>query len=609
MSDASRPAYSGLTVAETLDRLTVDLLKDRMRLLPKAGRQPARKAELVAALARGLTTETLRDLWSRLDDMQQLAVSEALYNGGGLFDPGAFMAKYGGLPDATYRGGRRGPPSPLHVFLYPENNFSTQPILLPRELGERLLDFVPPPPEAKIPTLDELPAADETGTGDAPLVRRDMERAAPQDLLAVLHLIDRGKVAVSAKTRRPSGAAVRGIAAVLSGGDFFDPAPPKRAPGEQTVGPVRAFAWPWLVQAGGLAKIHGTGLVLTRTGRTALTAPPGETLRRLWRRWKRSTLFDEFRRVEAVKGQQRGPGRTVMTSPPGRREVVSDALARCPAGRWVLFDDFSRWLVATGSTFDVAFDPWPLYISDPNYGSLGYDGGAGWHMLQERYMLCLLFEYVATLGLIDVAYRDPVDARDDYSDHWGADCLDFLSRYDGLEYFRLTPLGAWCLDLTDDWRPSMPASRAALQVLPDLRVLVTGAPLSADERLALETWAVAAADDAWRLDGDRTLAAIEGGRSADELRKFLAARDDQPLPERVEGFLRDTERRARALTPRGAALLVECADAELADRLAGDKRTARLCHRAGDRRLAVPAGSEDAFRKAVRKLGYGMPKQ
>ena len=64
---------------------------------------------------------------------------------------------------------------------------------------------------------------------------------------------------------------------------------------------------------------------------------------------------------------------------------------------------------------------------------------------------------------------------------------------------------------------------------------------------------------------------------------------------------------ARALRIQGNALLIDCADAEVATRLATDKRSSRLCLRAGERLLAVPTESEAAFRKAARAMGYGMP--
>lgn len=60
-------------------------------------------------------------------------------------------------------------------------------------------------------------------------------------------------------------------------------------------------------------------------------------------------------------------------------------------------------------------------------------------------MLVLLFEYAATLGLVDVRYVPPGGARSDCTNQWGGEWLGRLSRYDGLQEVRLTPLGRLCL--------------------------------------------------------------------------------------------------------------------------------------------------------------------
>ena len=141
--------------------------------------------------------------------------------------------------------------------------------------------------------------------------------------------------------------------------------------------------------------------------------------------------------------------------------------------------------------------------------------------------------------------------------------------------------GAWCLGIADEYVTAKPASAASVTVYPNLSLRWEG-PISPDERLLLEMWALEDPGGTWRLDAERAFAAIEGGHDMDALRKFLAARDDQPLPETVEGFLRRTERDARALSQVGPALLVECASAEIADRIAADKRAAQFCLRAGE---------------------------
>ena len=602
------------TVAEALAQLSMDQLRALVRLLPKA-RRTGRKAELIAEIERHLAGDLLRALWGRLGETEQSAVREALHGTPAEFNPRQFRAKYGHLPGgAGIRRHDKAKVTRLSLFLYAPDLRSTTSVI-PGDLASRLREFVA---EAEAPTLsvcNELPATVELrrwrGSGETieqvPLILRDTEHAARHELSAVLRLIDGRKVAVSAKTLRPSAVAVRRIGEVLSGSDFFsapDGEPASRSPG---AGPIRAHAWPWLMQAAKLAEPHGTKLALTRAGLAAFGAPPEQTLRRLWQRWLTSTLLDEFNRVDAIKGQG-GRGRRSMTSPAGRRPAISEALAACPVGRWVSCDELGRFIRAAGLDCSVTRDPWSLYLFDPEYGSLGYDGYHDWEFLEGRYLLCVLFEYAATLGMIDVAYTDPRGARPDYTGLWGTDELEFLSRYDGLRYLRLTALGAYCLSLTESYTPSTPEAGASLTVFPDLRVQVTGAPLTAAEALLLETYATPESEGLWRLDHTRTVRAVEGGHQVAELRAFLTSRDDQDLPETVEGFLRTTERRARALKQRGNALLIECADAETAALLATDRRTAKLCLRAGERNLVVPADSEHAFRNAIHALGYGMPR-
>lgn len=65
--------------------------------------------------------------------------------------------------------------------------------------------------------------------------------------------------------------------------------------------------------------------------------------------------------------------------------------------------------------------------------------------MKLRLARCVLFEYAATLGLVDVAYFHPSAAQSDFRQIWGTDDLAFFSRYDGLSHIRVTPFGAHCL--------------------------------------------------------------------------------------------------------------------------------------------------------------------
>lgn len=422
---------------------------------------------------------------------------------------------------------------------------------------------------------------------------RSTQVEALTNVLAVLQLVGAGKLRASEKTQRPTAATVAAVAEVLADCDFY--------PAE----PVAAFAWPLLIQAGGLAELAGGRLQLTAKGRAALGRPPAETIRMLWRSWIGRAPIDELSRVEHIKGQRTA---NTLTSAKTRRQTVAAALSRCAVGEWVAVDElFDRMrrdnLSPTVARSDRAL--WRLYLVDPQYGSLGYAGYADWPILEGRYTLAVLFEYAGTLGLFDLDYTDPAGARDDYHDNWGADDLDYLSRYDGLHAVRLNALGAYALGLTD--RYEAPAAVAGiLKVLPNLDIVVTG-ELPAADRLMLDAYANRTADRVWTLREATLLAAVDSGRSLDQLRDFLAARATHELPNPVTTLLADVAARAGRLRNLGVVRLVECADAALAALIAGDRRLRGLCQLVGDRHLAVAIDREPEFRKELRALSHILP--
>jgi hypothetical protein len=146
--------------------------------------------------------------------------------------------------------------------------------------------------------------------------------------------------------------------------------------------------------------------------------------------------------MEAIKGQRK-PG--TLTSAVTRRAAVALALATLEPGTWTGVGQLFRVLRAQRPPLVAATSLralWRLYVTDSYYGSLGHAGPRAWDLVEGRYALCLLFEYAATLGLIDVAYTDPCGARHDYRALRGAGQLSCLSRYDGLVAVRINELGA-----------------------------------------------------------------------------------------------------------------------------------------------------------------------
>lgn len=174
---------------------------------------------------------------------------------------------------------------------------------IPPDLADRLLRFVPPPRKEELQSVDRPVAL----TDKAPLQVAETERTAQQELFAVLRLIDMGKLQVSDKTKRPSTKGMASVLEVLAGGDFLAECRPKNQ-WAQEIGPIRAFAWPLIVQAAGLAAISGTRLALSGAGRKALSRPACEILGEAWKRWVETTFLTNSIVSTSLKGRAIGSG-------------------------------------------------------------------------------------------------------------------------------------------------------------------------------------------------------------------------------------------------------------------------------------------------------------
>jgi hypothetical protein len=267
--------------------------------------------------------------------------------------------------------------------------------------------------------------------GVSPVLIRCTAPDALSNLVAVLELGADGRLRYGAATRRPAAATVKLVEDALVAGDFYGAREP-----------IAAYAWPLLIQVGGLARLAGNRLELTPRGRAALARPSYDVLGALWARWLGSVSTDELARIDAIKGQRRP---ATLTSAVTRRAAVASALASLEPGAWTGAGRLLGILRAQRPPLVAAKSLralWRLYVIDAYHGSLGHAGSRAWDLVEGRYALCVLFEYAATLGLLDVAYTDPRGARDDYRDLWGAGQLGCMSRYDGLVAVRVNELGA-----------------------------------------------------------------------------------------------------------------------------------------------------------------------
>jgi hypothetical protein len=613
----------------SLNGLTVEYLKWYAGAL--GGPVPTRKAELVRKIQGELTsTDALRSRYQQLSAGEQQVVSEVVHALGGIYDSERITAKYPEVrrprhPDPYYErfAGRdffvfgtraeRHPGATSFDLLFFHNYYSG--IFVPPDLVSKLRPIAPPPPEARLETLDEPPAARAKGKRTPDAWLSDTERAALHDLQAALLAVQQGKVTVSTTTALPTLATVKGLRQRLQEADYFDD------DYSRADDAIRPLALVMLIQAARWAAPTGSSgkLELSKAGQEVLFAGvQARHIREAWERWLKSDLLDELARVKGIRGQQAKGVR--LTKLPERRSPLVEALRACPPGRWVDMRAFMRYLIATGLLPYVERGENRLYVgSSPS--QYGWQGSARSYMelVPGSYVRALLFEYAATLGMVELVYTAPADA--DFGLGKDEDLYyraDVLSPYDGLRGFMLTALGAYALRLTDEYTPPRQPEDSGpppLRVLPNLDIVVAAPErLTPNDRATLERVASPQSEGVWRLERALLTEAAEQGLGVEQVRTFLAARSGQPepdMPQTVRVFLEDAERKLGALRDAGRYTLVEGDDPILLTQLANHpslRASVRLVAIGERAALLAPEDQEAAVRRALKKLGY-VPKR
>jgi hypothetical protein len=560
---------------------------------------PGRKADMAKAISQTLLGPELKYYFERLSDIEKAAVREAVFARGGILDTKKFKAKYGQAAPVGKSLGWRPEGHLIDLFI-------VNRIIVPVDLKQVLKEFVQKPEKDQIRYLKKPPESVlldiHEKTEERTLIVRNTASAALTNLETVLRLVEGGKIKVSAKTGRPSLAAQKKLSGLLRDGDWYE------SEILSEIGYIQSFAWPVLLQGTGLAKADGSTLKLTNRGKKALKGNLPEVIKEAWSKWKANKLLDEFSRVDQIKGQKSTRGKTLFAAF-SRRPALYEGLMMCSPGKWLSVDELIRAMNSAGLEFEIARYGWKLYVGDAQYGHL--DDYEDQTMIKKRYVLAFLFEYAATLGIIDVGYIHPSGALSDCRHlwAWGADDMgDYLSRYDGLMVIRLNPLGAFAMEMVKKCHIAPHQTRAVLTVLPNHDVVITDAEkLSPGDKLFLEKTCQRKSSALWKLTRRTLLDAAQNGTAIQEIADFLKSRSAHSIPQTVKTLLDDAKKRSTDLEYAGRAHLIACRDAMLQKLLITDAKLSKLCRPAGEHHLVILPGKEKQFTTALIRLGYIVP--
>lgn len=602
------------TYADSLMDYTIQDLKARFDLLKKlipniSTPIQAKKEDLIRSLVSWVfAKENLKVLYSKVTKVEQSALQETVHNFSGMFDSCRIQAKYGSCPtlEVSCWSRDKETQSPLAV-LFNKGRSLTKYLLIV------LKEIIPLPQKTKIesheqvPTKFVVPRRFRDGAEELDLIIHETEQAALADVVSMFRLCEQSLVKVGPVTGNVGSASAIKIRELLHAGDFYTADVEAKSEYDVQMGElgIRSFAWPHILIGGKLAKIENGKLILSRHGIKALQLPPQEVIRLLLAAWLENDLFHEFSRIDMIAGQK--AKRNPLYPAPTGRQALAKGLAQMPTGKWIAISDFFKFLIATGQGFDMIKDAWTLYICDREHGSFGYNH-VTWDHLNGRFARAFLLEYAATLGLIDVCLTVPWESVTDHHDLWGADDFGALSRYDGLKYFRLTPLGEWILGIKNSYEITNPKSKTRFKLLPNLELALTTQTIAPSDKLIVDRFCDQTSDNLWTLSKIKIINLLEQGMLLQEIENQLVALSvDQNLPPIFHTFFDDLKKKSDQLSKRGSYILIECQDAHLALLLANDRELKKFTFLVPERQLIVLNEREEHFRRHVKKLGYFLP--
>ncbi len=575
-------------------RFDLKALRALLKLVGHPNPNEVRRDEAIFYLIQQLHSKSaLRELWDKLSPITQKAISFTVHTTEGTYRPDLVRLRYGQAPPPPQKYWSGYIPSELDLFLDEDKRILSE--LYP------LLRVVAPKPERwEMPVHPEPPPRYES----IGFERSPGPEAGLQDLTMVLALAGQKKLQVNDRML-PTFESAQLILDNLAAGDFLNHQRVKDP--YDTIKPVGLVRF---ALGSGLVKLgprtgYNTTLVLTPMGWEWLIRPSSDLLVDALDAWTNNTLYDEIDRIDHLRNVNKPSDQ--RTPPSERRDKIIETLSWSPHNAWLSVDDFFTALKLWQHDFEV--DPELNAIDDMNGRKMSIDELKDpWRAVQGAYTLVILFEILGSIGALDLAYTEPQHAPpflEAPTESWQRPITPY-TRYDGLTYFRINPLGAYLLGHTRRYYLPKSISERFYVIDEDLIFQPTRDPLLPYQHQILPLVGVEGEDGRFRLDKTLWLQAQQLDNTLKERKELLLARHDGPLSPVVEDWLDQAEADSTALRKGRTMITIQVRRPEVRNAILEDPELRRYCRLLDDRTLLIPSSRERAFIRKVMQLGYGM---
>ncbi|NOZ48753.1 MAG: hypothetical protein GXP37_01740 [Chloroflexi bacterium] len=577
-------------------RFDIGALRTLLEFVEHANPLSLRRDEAIFYLIENLSNKnSLRKLWPKLDPLTQQALSLTVHATGGQYHPDTMLLRYGRVPPAPQRYWSGYKPTPLDLFLDEDQTILSEVYPLMRVVA-------PKPEPWKIPVQPEPPARYESIGFE-----RSPDPVIPlQDLTTVLALIGQGRIEVNEHIS-PTFDSIQLVRENLATGDFFELTSGQDL--SETIRPhgLVRFAYSSGFASPGARSGQNTTLKLTPLGWEWLAGPSSDLLLDALEHWSKSNDYDEIDRLTHLRNIQKRD--IELTQPGQRRDHILEALSWCPHNEWISMADFFTAIKLWQFDFEIDTDGSLDAIDDSSGRKLKIDALRDpWRAKQGAYVLIILMELLGSIGALELAYTEPQHAPpllETPTENWQRPAQPY-SRYDGLTYFRINPLGAYLFGQTHRYSLPVQITQPIYYIDESYRFQTASQPLPPYEAQILPLLGRVDDDGAFYLHKGDWLRSQQIEGNIDERRHLLISRHDGPLAPAVEDWLDQIEADSTALRRGRTMITIQVRNPEVRNSILEDPELRRYCRLLDDRTLIIPSSREHAFMRRIMDLGYGM---
>ena len=376
------------------------------------------------------------------------------------------------------------------------------------------------------------------------------------DFVKLIRLINTSKLSTTKESPLPTKSAAIKIDNVLGNREIMA--------GESNIEDIknikettRIFGLYMLLVAGGIIRIDNGSIALTPQTGSFVKLSPVEKCSALLKAYSGSSSIYELDRIRELKIKTKYHPLFKKC-----RETVLKHLGKCPIDKWISLQEFLKNIKKTDRYFleDQVGEIWSYSEYDRYY----FGRMQGWSEIEGRFIEVVLLEYLNTTGIIDAAVTNGYH----YSDYG-----DRETEYLSLEYFKLTPMGAYVIGATDKYLPVAEEKASGFVVQPNYDIVVSEGKLRQVHNLFFDRFADKVADDAasiYRLTFKSIVNALDNGIAVGEITEYLEKYCNNPLPDNVRKTLEDWDRESKRIRIRKVTI-VETGDKYLMEELKSSK--------------------------------------